>query len=541
MTNACPHRHPDPHLTAGPLAEGKCPFCRLIVSGGWAPSPAAAAARPLPCAHEGAVLTFCPRGDELLHVRDCDRHGEVTRDRCRTCPDYLPDGGIAVQTDGLGIGDAVSQLYACCGLTDATGRPVLMRSRHDLGWFAGVSHPGLTLGPHDGTGAECNPDYPGQCRSADAGTVASRCRWYCDRLADALGVPAFAPDRPRAVAKPAAVREAGYAVLSPYSLHSGREWPAERWRAVCDELVGRGLHPLVIAGPGDHNRDRLAADFGPTRATWHWGQPPAWTAALIANASLFVGNDSGMAHVAGLYGTPGVAVMTLFPFEFVFAEAPSLAGVGRHGQSLADVSAAEVLAACDERLGVPVEAGRIVREKLGQRATTTEWLFAELRRRWADPRVVETGCVRSAADWSAGYFTWLCGAVLDAHGGGELVSVDNDPEHCRTARRLCSRWPRVSVVDGDSVAHLRERTEPIDLLYLDSMDTYVAGHAEHALAEAQAGERLVSERGLIAFDDTPPDGRGGWDGKGRLAVDWLLSRGWRVRPESGYQTVLERA
>ena len=73
------------------------------------------------------------------------------------------------------------------------------------------------------------------------------------------------------------------------------------------------------------------------------------------------------------------------------------------------------------------------------------------------------------------------------------------------------------------------------------MDTYVDGHAEHALKEAEAAERLVAAGGVIAFDDTPVDPAGGWSGKGRLAVPMLIDRGWRVRPTTGPQAVLERA
>ena len=38
----------------------------------------------------------------------------------------------------------------------------------------------------------------------------------------------------------------------------------------------------------------------------------------------------------------------------------------------------------------------------------------------------------------------------------------------------------------DSLHFLLARQEPIDLLYLDSWDTYVPGYAEHGLRELQA-------------------------------------------------------
>jgi heptosyltransferase-1 len=435
---------------------------------------------------------------------------------------------IHIHLSAHGIGDAVTGLYAACGLADA-GREVVYHCRKSE-WFPGVSHPGVTVLPFRGeTGIDAAADYDGQTRAAAAGTCASRAQWYCDNIAKSSDLPPFAPARPRAVKRPPPVIPPGYALIAPYAHNDKpRDWPEDRWREFAERLGGR----VVVIGE-NHKRPRLRALFGRSCEV-HWDKSPAWVTSAVANADHSYGNDSGMSHLAGLYGVPGTVVMTAFPFRFVFGEAPSLAGVGGCGRGMADIGVREVMAAGRR----PVDVGRVVREKLGQRAATTEWLFAELRERFPHPRVVETGCVRSPDDWSAGYFTWLCGAVLETH-GGELVSVDNDAGHCATSRSLCGRWSRVSVVEADSVTYLLNRTEPIDLAYLDSLDTDRPGCAEHGLTEAQAGERLMSDRGLIVFDDTPK-GAGGYEGKGRLAVEWLQSQGWVVRPESGYQTVLER-
>lgn len=46
--------------------------------------------KTLPCIHEEGIHTFCPRGDEMLHVRGCALdHTNVTRNKCYTsCIDY---------------------------------------------------------------------------------------------------------------------------------------------------------------------------------------------------------------------------------------------------------------------------------------------------------------------------------------------------------------------------------------------------------------------------------------------------------------------
>ena len=135
---------------------------------------------------------------------------------------------------------------------------------------------------------------------------------------------------------------------------------------------------------------------------------------------------------------------------------------------------------------------------------------------------------------------WFFAAYLTALGTGSLVSVDIDPAHCATARRLLAPFPCARVAESCSVAYLTARTGPVDVAYLDSWDTYVPGFAEHGLAEARAVERLMSPRGIIVFDDSPADGAGGWRGKGEHGIPWLLARGWAVGPVSGYQTVLVR-
>jgi ADP-heptose:LPS heptosyltransferase len=49
------------------------------------------------------------------------------------------------------------------------------------------------------------------------------------------------------------------------------------------------------------------------------GLPPTRTAVLLSGADLFVGNDSGPAHVAGFMGTKGIAVCGPSPGNILFS------------------------------------------------------------------------------------------------------------------------------------------------------------------------------------------------------------------------------
>ncbi|MDZ4403469.1 class I SAM-dependent methyltransferase [Prosthecobacter sp.] len=159
---------------------------------------------------------------------------------------------------------------------------------------------------------------------------------------------------------------------------------------------------------------------------------------------------------------------------------------------------------------------------------------------FTSPRIVETGCIRAEEDWrGAGFSTYLLGAFAAAH-GGRLDSVDKGEKNCAFARH----WTRifgesVGIHCNDSLHYLSTRQESVDLLYLDSWDTYVPGFAEHGLREIQAAEKLLHAQTMVVYDDTSIRA-GQWQGKGTLGVPWLLERGWRTM-HVGHQTVLVRA
>lgn len=97
----------------------------------------------------------------------------------------------------------------------------------------------------------------------------------------------------------------------------------------------------------------------------------------------------------------------------------------------------------------------------------------------------------------------------------------------------------VQVHERDSLAFLDGAQGPVDVCYLDSLDTTEPNHAAHALREAQLADRLVHEHGLIAFDDSPWHA-GAFTGKGATAIPYLLDHGWKIL-YAGYQVVLTRA
>jgi ADP-heptose:LPS heptosyltransferase len=90
------------------------------------------------------------------------------------------------------------------------------------------------------------------------------------------------------------------AIIHPVAATAEKTWPVENFRAVAEHLRAE-LEPIFIAGPGD-NLERFA-DYRCVS-----GAPLSEIKSLLAGASLFIGNDSGPAHMAAAFGVPSVVL-----------------------------------------------------------------------------------------------------------------------------------------------------------------------------------------------------------------------------------------
>jgi predicted lipopolysaccharide heptosyltransferase III len=101
---------------------------------------------------------------------------------------------------------------------------------------------------------------------------------------------------------------AQFAVIHPAAAFATKQWAPEKFGNVADELAGLDLRVLVITAP---NEAHLADELKRSAATPVVGftdlSLPEITA-LLSRARLFVGNDSGIAHIAAAVKAPSVVI-----------------------------------------------------------------------------------------------------------------------------------------------------------------------------------------------------------------------------------------
>ncbi len=116
---------------------------------------------------------------------------------------------------------------------------------------------------------------------------------------------------PRLTPCPACAHEAdellgkrkAFAVLHPGSGSARKNWPARRFIAVAHELEGKGLSIAWIAGPTEEGRYQV-----PSSHTVIRNAPLPVLVHVFARANLYIGNDSGVSHLAAASGAPSVVL-----------------------------------------------------------------------------------------------------------------------------------------------------------------------------------------------------------------------------------------
>jgi ADP-heptose:LPS heptosyltransferase len=114
-----------------------------------------------------------------------------------------------------------------------------------------------------------------------------------------LGAPVVEIPRATLSARPATAT--ARCVIHPAAAMPEKTWPAARFLEIAEHVKRSGLEPVFIGGPTD--------DLAPFRAfRMIQGAPLSEIKSLLAGSSLFLGNDSGPAHMAAAFGLPVVVL-----------------------------------------------------------------------------------------------------------------------------------------------------------------------------------------------------------------------------------------
>jgi len=104
-------------------------------------------------------------------------------------------------------------------------------------------------------------------------------------------------------------REARLIGIHPGSGSRKKNWPLESFAALARQLRSRGFRPVVVTGLVEEDRgeaiDEAFRTCDPIRAH---DLELGLLAGLLAKCEGYVGNDSGVTHLAAMVGTPTVAI-----------------------------------------------------------------------------------------------------------------------------------------------------------------------------------------------------------------------------------------
>ena len=121
-------------------------------------------------------------------------------------------------------------------------------------------------------------------------------------------------------------------MIHPTAAFDTKQWATENFARVAEDLSKRNLNPIVVVAPNEKGvADALHSQASSAISLDDLSLPEV--TALASRARLFVGNDSGIAHIAAAAGAPCVVIFgssnrnhwrpwTTKPNEIVFEELP---------------------------------------------------------------------------------------------------------------------------------------------------------------------------------------------------------------------------
>jgi len=153
-----------------------------------------------------------------------------------------------------------------------------------------------------------------------------------DRPRTQLGISTEAHQTVQRLLAESGLNDQKIALIHPAAAFATKQWATENFARVAEFLTDRGFAPVAIAASNEKPLlETLCSETNVKIVTFDLSLPEV--TALAARAQLFVGNDSGIAHIAAAVGTPAVVIFgssnlshwrpwNSAPAEVVFEEMP---------------------------------------------------------------------------------------------------------------------------------------------------------------------------------------------------------------------------
>ena len=98
------------------------------------------------------------------------------------------------------------------------------------------------------------------------------------------------------------------ALIHPAAAFETKQWAARNFARVAEDLSSRGFDVIAIAAPDEARVIDELAENSSVRINAFTDLSLPEVAALAARSRIFVGNDSGVAHIAAALRTPSVVI-----------------------------------------------------------------------------------------------------------------------------------------------------------------------------------------------------------------------------------------
>ncbi len=282
-------------------------------------------------------------------------------------------------------------------------------------------------------------------------------------------------------------------VLSPFAAYKERTLPIAFWLEVEDAINRLGLQVVLLDSHPSSRKNTSPDRLAPFKSEGRLiGRPATEVAAVLRSALCFVGNDSGMAHVAGMSGVRGVCVPTAASDLHIMGLYPTIT-------ALPDASPVEVVKVIlgHVRAGVPeyfptvsfLETIFPVEDKEHAEASWPSMyaVLWNLIHKLSPRTVVEIGTRAGQSSWT----------ILDASPGCVLHTIDlpspgpGGLEGAGTHARQLHASRSVIFHEADSQTLDRLPLLEPDLVYIDGDHTEEACFSDLLLAERSGARKIL--------------------------------------------------